>query len=89
MVTQTVFLQHMEFPRSGTESEPRLQHAPQLQQCQILNPLSQAGDRTCTSTATQEAAVGSLTLSVPQQELLQISLFFFLFMATPVAYAVS
>ena len=32
-------LRHMEVPRPGTESELQLQPMPQLQQCQILNPL--------------------------------------------------
>ena len=32
---------------SNTRSEPRLRPTPQPQQCRILNPLSEAGDRTC------------------------------------------
>ena len=30
---------HMEVPGPGTESKPQLQPMPQLQQCQVLNPL--------------------------------------------------
>ena len=48
-------LQHVDVPGPRTESEP------QLQQCQILKPLWQAGDWTWVSSATRAAAVGSLT----------------------------
>ena len=41
---------------------PRIESKLQLQQRQIFNPLHQAGDQTCTSTATQATqAVGFLT----------------------------
>ena len=42
---------HMEFPRQGIESE-HLRPTPQLQQCQILNQLHLAGDRTGNATKT-------------------------------------
>ena len=48
-------LRHMEAPGSGTELEP------QLWQCQILNPLCQAGDQTCASVATWASALRFLT----------------------------
>ena len=35
---------HMEVPGPRTESEPYLQHTPQLQPCGILNPLCLAWD---------------------------------------------
>ena len=35
---------HMEVPGWGMESEPRLQPTPQLQQCQILNPVHHSGN---------------------------------------------
>ena len=40
------YLQYMDVPRPGTESEP------QLRQHSILNPLCQAGDQTCAATET-------------------------------------
>ena len=46
---------HMEVPGLGIESKP------QLQQCQILNPLCRAGDQTCATTATQATAVRFVT----------------------------
>ena len=39
-------LWHMEVPRVGVESELHLRPTPQPQQCQILNPLSEARNRT-------------------------------------------
>ena len=48
------FLQHMDVPGLGTESKLELQPIPQLQQCQILNSLCQARDRTNTSTETSQ-----------------------------------
>ena len=59
-------LQRMEVPEPGI-----VQSEPQLQQCQILNPLLQAGNWTCTSAATRAAIVRSSTHS--QQQELQVS----------------
>ena len=42
----------MEVPGPGIESEPQLRCTPQLQQCQILNPLHQARDQTHAATET-------------------------------------
>ena len=72
----------MEVPRSGIESEL------QLQQCQILNPLWQAGDQTCTSAAAWAIAVGFLTNCAIDGTLINILFIylFLLFRASPVAY---
>ena len=40
-------LQQMKFLSQGIKSKPHLQHKPQLQQCQLPNPLCQARDQTC------------------------------------------
>ena len=53
----TTHQQHTEVPRPGTESELQLWPMPQPLQCQILNPLRQAGDWTCASTAIQTATI--------------------------------
>ena len=45
---------HVEVPRPGTRSKPQLQSMPQLQQCQILNPLCWAADQTVASTETSQ-----------------------------------
>ena len=60
-------MQHMEVSRLGVELEMQLlaytacglPHS--LQQCQILNPLSQARNPTHTLSATKATAVGFLT----------------------------
>ena len=49
-----LYPRHMEVSRPETESELQLQPTPQLQQCQILNPLHQATDRTCTTSQTTQ-----------------------------------
>ena len=49
------YLQHMEVPWPGIQTKP------QMQQCQILNPLHQAEDWTCTFSVTWVAAVRFLT----------------------------
>lgn len=43
---------YMEVPGPGIKSKPQLQFMLLLWQCQILNPLHQARDQTCTSAAT-------------------------------------
>ena len=48
-------------PRPGAEPQLHLQPMPQLQQCQILNLLHWAGDRTCASVATWAATVRVFT----------------------------
>ena len=54
-------LWHVEVPRPGVESKPKLQPTQQLWQQQILNPLHYVRDRTCTSTSTQVATIRFLT----------------------------
>ena len=62
-----LYPQHMGIPRPRTESEPQLRPTPQLQQCQILNPLCLTGDWTHTSAAvrflTHCATVGTPELN--------------------------
>ena len=53
--------QHVEVPRPGIEFKLQLQHMPQLQLCQILEPTVPGGDWTHTSAVTQDTAVGFLT----------------------------
>ena len=61
--------QHMEFPGLGIESKVEVWLTPHLQQCWILNPLCQAGDRTSASTKTSQI-INPLS---QQQELLSCS----------------
>ena len=56
----------MEIPGPGIESEPQLPPMPQLQPCQILNPLHWAGERTHTSSATREFLTHSATAGTPR-----------------------
>ena len=74
----------MEVPRPGIKSELHLRPMPQLQQHQILNPLSQTGNQIHTSTATQATAE---TLVCHSRN--STIFFFFIFMAAPAAYGSS
>ena len=59
-------LQHMEVPRLGVKLKLQLRPTPQLQQCQILNPLSKARDQTFILTETMSGSY----LTEPQRKVL-------------------
>ena len=60
---------HMEVPRLGVESEPRLPPIPQLQH-QILNPLSETWDRTCNLMVPSRTRFHCATMGTPQHTFL-------------------
>ena len=51
--------------QSNARSEPHLQPTPQLWQCQILNPLSEARDRTCNLMVPSQISFHCTTMGTP------------------------
>ena len=59
----------MEVPRLRVESGLQPPPTPQPQQCQLLNPLSEARDRTCILMDTNQIRFHCATMGTPKKEI--------------------